>query len=397
MTAAAEIDEGMSRPVDEFGPPWVGVLAPTYDKAELSIILYTTWLTEAFGRDKELFSLNQNKHELIIKNPLVGTVGARLKWLSSDDPYSVVGYTFSKLIIDEAQAVPDAVYTKIRPALDVREADIRAFGTPDITPEQSWFRGMWLRGQDSSEENVHSFTLSCYNNRWMSPETIAEAKATIPENEFRRLYLGEWVDEGGSFFSAVEDAIIEAPAFKPDHRYVMGIDFAIHEDYNVVMIAEAGTRKVIAMERWNKTDPITTYDRIHDLWVKYNRPLITADETGLGEPMVWELRDRGMKVRGIKLTSKNKLAMLQKLSSDIEHSRIMYPRISTLINELKGIVYKQTPSGKVTAEAAAGYHDDCVIALMLVNEGLRNSHPNVSTPQRNYLGEDSWRRHLIRS
>lgn len=377
--ACFEIDRGLFDK-DPFGnPAHVGVLAPTYDKAELSVGRFMEKLTQAFGRD--FFQPNKNKHQLYIPS-----LGSKLQWLSSDDPYSVVGYTFSKLVVDEAQAVPDIVWEKIRPTLDVLEAPVVAFGTPDITLDQSWFKGMFLRGQESDESpDYHSYTVSCYENQWMSMDTIIDARNTLSDREFRMLYLGEWVDDEGSVFphpeNAVFDLALEGPA--KGRRYVMGVDFAIHEDFNVLMIGEAGTRQCVYMDRWNKTDPVATYDRIAEAWVKWNRPLVVADETGMGEPMIHELRERGIKVRGIKLTAQSKMPMLGRLASDIEHRRIMYPKWDILLRELKGFMYKKTPSGRIGAEAAAGYHDDCVIALALLAEGMRRGAGN--TVSYNYL------------
>jgi hypothetical protein len=97
-----EIDAGMCEPAGDFGPPFVGVLGSTYQKAEISVNAYIENLSRVFGR--ESFRVNQNKHELVILDPIAGTVGAKLLWLSADDPYGVVGFTFSKLIIDEAQS-----------------------------------------------------------------------------------------------------------------------------------------------------------------------------------------------------------------------------------------------------------------------------------------------------
>lgn len=383
VTASIEIDEGMSMPADEFGPPMVGVLAPTYEKAELAVNMYITRLTEVFG--KETFRMNQNKHDLVIVNPEAGTVNARLHWLSSDDPYSVVGFTFSKLIVDESQAVPDEVWTKIRPTLDVRNASVVAFGTPDITPEQSWFRGMWLRGQDEDANDYHSFTVSCYENPWMNLETIKEAKSTLSARDFAMLYEGQWVDEEGAIFTHIEDAITyNPPLFDKDKRYVMSVDFAIHDDYNVVLVAEQSTRVVVYKDRWHLIDLVNTYDRIENIWEKWNKPFVVADESGMGEPMIYELRARGMRVKGLKVTFANKMNLIGNLASDIEHRRIQFPDWEDLKTELKAFIWHKTPSGRLSAGAAAGYHDDIVSSMLILNDYLRTKRGGM-THGYNYL------------
>ena len=391
-TAAQEIDEGMCQPANAFGAPWVGVLGSTYEKAELSVNEYIETITRVFGR--ESYRVNQNKHELTILDAAAGTVGARLKWLSADDPYGVVGFTFSKLVVDEAQAVSDEVFFKIRPTIDVRSAKVFAFGTPDITQAQSWFEGLWLRGQDNQDNNYHSFSVASWETPWMSPETILDAKKQLPESEFKRLYGGEWVNDQGRIFTDVKAAILPAemiPVFDPGKRYVMSLDLAIYDDFNVIFVAEASTRIVVHMERWNQAEPTYTYDRVAGVWEKYGRPPIYVDATSpAGMAMSTGLKDRGLRVRNIVLTPQNKIDMVHRLASDIQHRRIMFKEYEALMQEFKAFIYGRSPTGKITAMAAAGFHDDCIMSLVLLNEGLhaRGSRGDAATFGRNYLTDN---------
>lgn len=369
VTAAMEIDAGMNQPADLQGPPHVGVLGSTYEKAEISVNRYIELLTNAFG--KASYRVNQNKHELVIVDPVAGTVGARLKWMSAEDVYGTVGFTFSKVIIDEAQAVPDAVFTKLRPTLDVRDAPLLVFGTPDTTVAQTWFESMWLRGQDSDEENYHSLSVASWDTPWMSEETIDDAKASIAEAEFRRLYGGEWVKDVGRVFTNPRAGVLgEVHKYAANKKYIMAVDFAMHEDFNVVMVAEAATRIVVFRERWHHSDAVTTYDRMQDIWERYGRPWVYADATGMGLPMIAELRFRGLRVVPVTITGENKMQLIHQLEADIQHRRIMYPNWEDLMREFEAFVYHRTPSGKLTAASAGAYHDDLVMALVLLNHGL---------------------------
>lgn len=388
MTAAIEIDSGMCQPVDQFGTPWVGVLGSSYDKAELSVNLYIETLTRVFG--KNAYRVNQNKHELTILDAGAGTVGARLKWLSSDDAYSVVGYTFSKLIIDEAQAVPDEVFFKIRPTIDVRDASAIIFGTPDITQAQSWFESMWLRGQDPLDANYHSFSVASWETPWMKIETILDAKESMPESEFLRLYGGKWVDNLGRIFSSPELAITEyVPLFDPTKRYVASLDLAIYDDFNVLLIGEAATRTVIFKDRWNQSEPSITYDRVAATLERFGNPPVFTDATSpAGMAMTVGLKDRGIRVRPVEFTAANKMDLVHQLASDIQHRKIMFPRWDDLLQEFRAFIYGRSPSDRITAGAAAGFHDDLIMALVLINEAFRQKGKSAdSTQQRNYMGK----------
>ena len=388
VTDALEIDEGMCRPPDEFGAPHVGVLGSDYSKAELSVNMYITMLTETFGRNS--YHANMNKHWLVITDPMAGTVGAKLTWMSAEDEYGVVGHTFSKLIVDEAQAVPDTVWFKVRPTIDVRDAPVRVTGTPDITQAQTWFQGMWFRGQDPQEKDYHSFTVASWETPWMSMETILDAKKTLSEAEFRRLYGGEWVNEDGMFFTHWEDAMLDTePKFDPNRRYVMAVDFAVEDDYNVVLVGDISTKTVVHKERWNKTEPIDTYERIISIWLRFGRPRTIVDNTGLGLPMAKELQNRGMPIIPFNWTSQTKMPTLGRLAADLQHRRLMFPRAwDDLQRELRGFIRKRTPSGMITANAASGFYDDIVMTLALLNE-LFNRSGGSSRKSFSYIEQGS--------
>ena len=376
--AALEVDIGMTTPAHPvYGAPVVGVAAPELAKAENVVFRWYEMVIRAFGTNYAL--MNKNRHEVVIPS-----TGARLVWMSTGNPDSLVGWTFSRLIIDEGQYVPDSAWKVLYPTTSVREAPIRVFGTPDITPDQTWFQGLWMRGQEG-EENYHSFTLSCYENRWISDEEIAEAMRNLDTRTFKMLYLGQWVNIEGSVFEQVENAFIDEKycEYVPGRNYVLTYDPALTEDYNVVMLGETSSRRVIRMWRWNKTDLTATYDRVYRIWEEHGQPPVVMDANGIGSGMLWELRNRGMNVQGSAFSRINKMPMVYRLSADIQHGRIRFPAWDILVRELRAFLFTKTPSGLVGAQAAATYHDDCVVALIMLNEAMR-ANTNASGGQYDY-------------
>ena len=384
------IDEGMNASphpddwTDRRDIPDVGILGPTYDKIEISANRYIERLTRTFGSDA--YHLNQNKHELTIRDPLAGKPGAKLKWLSGDDPQNVVGYTFSRFGVDEAQAIPDDVWYKFLPTTGARHASGAIFGTPDIAVFQTWFQGLWQRGQDPLDLQYHSYSVASAEAPWMPLERILEAKSQLPDSVFRRLYGGEWVEEHGLVFTGVQGATIGAlPEYDANRKYVMAVDFAAMEDFNVVIVGDPATRQAIYMERWNKTDPLVTYDRIEDIWIRFGRPKVYPDSSGLGGiTMSSELKKRGMHVVDTTFTAANKMELVQQLASDIQHRRIMFPAWEDLMREFKSFIYTRTPSGKIGASAVTNAHDDIVMTMVLLNYAF-NRTGQRGTFRGNYL------------
>lgn len=379
FAAGALIDERISLPPDDFGPRHVAVLGPTYQKARMSVEKYLEFILPTYGRD--FVQTNLQEHRLWIPS-----TGARLNWLSADDPKSVVGFTFSDAITDESQDIPDLVMGKFTPTLGIRNAPLWNFGTPDITPDQTWFKANYIRGQDEGYSDNFSATVECYECEFWSPERILQEKMTMSEREFRMLMLGQWVDEEGQVFGGFQKAIMPGaldpnPQPTPYTQYAIGLDLAVYEDFTVLIVGERNTRICRAIYRWNSTDPFETYDRVEDLANHWNRAVVVADESGLGIPMVRELRERlgSGRVYGQKITSANKMEMVGMLNADMEHRRIMFPEWPSLIRELKAYVYHATPAGKLTAEAASGYHDDTIMALIMLNLAFHRRTGNGSS------------------
>lgn len=369
--AAVQIFNELNEPSTYVGnkltPPDIGVVSFDFPHAMKSVDRFLAKMAHAFpGKYRQ----HINDHR--VWDP---ATGAQLTALSSDNPYSLAGHTFSCVIVDEAQFVPDEAMAILRPTLSVRQARFFSFGTPQVTPYQSWFRANYLRGLDTSGDydEYHSFTVSSRENRWISEKDLKMAKLSETDRNFRMLYIGEWVDDEGSVFMKVEDCILgeEYDKPKPDQKYVMAVDFATTEDYNVVLIAERGTRHVVKMYRWNRLGSLISADKIESIWEEWGHPRVFGDgSNGLGISMLEELRKRGMTAIPIEFRSNTKMNMIGRLASAIEHRRITYANIPQLVRELKAYMYESSKNGRLTANAPSGYHDDCVSALVIMNEAL---------------------------
>lgn len=370
VTAKMEFDYGMTRTADNlYGPPRVGLVGPEYSKAEAVVFAWYEMVTRAFGEGYAI--LDKTRHTVTI--PSTGAVGY---WMTSSNIAGLVGMTFSYLILDESQLIADASWQVLYPTTSVRSAPIRCFGTPDITPDQSWYRGLWLRGRASeNDEECHSYTVTCYENAWIPPAEIARAKATMSDTMFRMLYLGEWVTGFEDVFERIENAFYPGATahYNAQSEYVMTVDPAVTEDYWVVMLGEPSTGRVLFMDRWHRIPLGDAYLRVKRFWERYGNPRVYLDAGGVGRPMLEEFRGMGMQVTGLIFGANNKMEIIHRLNGAIQHGRIRFPQEwEPLISELRAFIYATTASGKITAQAAATYHDDCVSALAIMNEAFRH-------------------------
>lgn len=371
-TLAALIHEAASRRPDAYGPPMVGVLSYDYTHAEMSIEKWRARLNAAG------IPFKQDLQDHIIYLPWNGN--AQVRWLSAEaQPYAVAGYTWSDFFIDEAQAVPDTVYQKLRPGLDVRRARLFSFGTPDVIPEQTWFEGLFRRGQMPDQPNYHSFTLPVTRNPWMDEEAIREAReSNMTEEAFRMLYLGQWVQLSNKVFrwedvdNARRAKRLLAP--RPGHNYVGGLDLAQTHDYSVLYIMDTDTRDVVWFWRSSRLDYNLVESTVTEACKLFRVSVVMMENNGPGTPVRDHLRKEGVGVWDVTLHNRNKGEIIENLVADMQFGRIGLPEgDNQLPAEMKAYLRKVTPSGKMGYSAPEGFFDDTVMALAYAAEACRQN------------------------
>lgn len=390
----AELDAAMSAPADAFGPPQVAVISWDFDHAgEIVRRWYgggPGW-AGAFATDGDIYSVNLHDH--IIQNRQTGAV---LRWYSSDNPYASQGKSFSHVLVDEAQRVQDLAISVMRPAMDVRGSRILACGTTDADPGCSWFYGGWLRGQDENETDYHSFTIDCWNNPWMSYDAIVRARndPAMTEAQFRMLYLGQWVDIHGRFFTKWKHCF-EQGGIWLNHReqgadYVMGLDLAKKHDYTVAYILDRVSGKVVDRWRIQRTPYDVIEDSAVDLYQKWDCSKAIVDATSGYEIMSDNLRRRGLIVSPVDFSSGDtKGELCVNLNTLLTRKALNIPHDPQLERELAEFLAKPLASGKFRYEAPDNFFDDCVMALALAATTMK--HGAISpgrTLGYSYAGED---------
>ena len=90
---------------------------------------------------------------------------------------------------------------------------------------------------------------------------------------------------------------------------------------------------------------------------------ILIDSTGVGDPILEDLKRDGINIEGLKFTSSSKQQLMEGLSTAIQQGKIGFPD-GVIVQELQIFEYQFTANG-VKYSAPSGFHDDCVMALAL--------------------------------
>jgi hypothetical protein len=320
---------------------WV---APVYSQAKM-----------AYDQSKIMFREVYNKSndtDLTIFFPN----GSKWVFRSGEKPDNLYGSGVGSLVIDEFTRLREEAYYAAMSTTTATEAQIRLIGN---VRGRGW--GWKLARKAASGAKGYSYhkitVLDAMAAGVVSQESYEKSKRDYPEDVFNELFLCIPRADGGNPFGLQHiDKCTKPVSTKPAVCY--GVDLAKSVDWTVVIgLDEDG--HCCFFDRWqsgwNETKP-----RI--LNIVGNTPTL-IDSTGVGNPIVEELRLTTVSIEGYHFSQTSKMKLIQGLVAGIQSGIISYPQ-GIIVSELEIFEYVETMNG-VKYEAPSGSHDDTVIALAL--------------------------------
>ena len=263
------------------------------------------------------------------------------------------GRKFHLVIIDEAAFIPDLEsgwQNSIRPTLTDYEGKAVFLSTPR---GKNFFYSMFMK---QGENDWQSFKFSTYDNPYINTREIDEARLQLPEVVFEQEYLANPSENSANpFGNAYIKNCIRPVSSQQIVSY--GIDLAKSVDFTVIIGLDNGGN-VAYFDRF-QMDWHNTKETIRRLPIA---PIL-ADSTGVGDPILEDLKREGINIEGLKFTSQSKQQLMEGLAQAIQQGKIGYPA-GVIVDELDIFEYQFTANG-VRYSAPSGFHDDCVMALAL--------------------------------
>jgi hypothetical protein len=179
-------------------------------------------------------------------------------------------------------------------------------------------------------------------------------------------YYCKFIESATNFFRGIpEVCTLEPVAPNALHQFQMGVDLAKYNDYTVISVMDLNTFEQVHMERFNKMDWDLQKSRVEAVYHRFGRPKGYIDATGVGDPIVEDLRMRGVMLEPFKFTETNRKDLLVNLQMLIEQKRIKLRNDPILMDELGYFQYDLTDSGKLTIKVPGSLHDDTVFGTGL--------------------------------
>lgn len=304
-----------------------------------------------------------NKSELIIRTINSGSI----EFFTGERLDNLRGRKFHLVVIDEASFIPDLEngwLNSIRPTLTDYKGRALFLSTPK---GKNYFYSLFMKG---GEADWQSFKFSTYDNPYISPEEVDEAKRQLPNAVFEQEYMANPMENAANPFGSENINKCVKPLSKNKPLFY-GIDLAKSFDWTVI-IGLDNDGNVCHFDRFQK-DWKSTKDEILKLDKNSN---IFIDSTGVGDSITEDLQRYFNNMTGFKYTSTTKQQLMEGLSVSLAKNEIGFPA-GVIKDELEVFEYQFTATG-VRYSAPTGFHDDCVNALALaIRCRGKNKHVGV--------------------
>lgn len=320
-----------------------------------------------------------------------GGFHSAIEFKSAENDDNLRGFGVHFAILDEAARISQPSYESVWTTMTQTDGRMVIISTPK---GRNWFYDEYQKGEKSGlmpgdvDENPEwlSIRMPTWTNPYVKPQRILTMKKNMPGDVFEQEIAARFMLESAGVFRGIEGCIKkglvnqygqplnETPI--AGHRYIVGVDLARKKDYTVIFVIDVLRRHVVYYARFNDMAWSVQKRRIIEVANLYNNAACWMDGTGVGDPIVEDVRNSGVKVQCYIISNRSKQELIEKLRADIEFGRISFPQLPVLIKELRNYEYEINSNGNIRYSAPPGQHDDCVISLALASHGLnvRNVH-----------------------
>lgn len=336
----------------ETGMATVWWIAPTYQMAG------QVWrdLKRTF-RQREDVTINESERRLDFDQ------GGVLAIRSAHTPDNLRGAGLNYAVLDEAAFMAPDVWSEIiQPMLLDKKGHALLISTPN---SKNWFWELYQLGLQGKAE-WQSFHYPSEKNEYLDKEALTNIRSTITDRVWRQEYLAEFLDDSGQVFRGIRDAATATETTPDQVRHtVAGVDWGREGDYTVIVVLDADTNTMLAMDRFNQIGWDFQRGRLKAMCERWNVETIYAEANSIGSVNIEALEREGLPVLPFQTTAKSKPNLIEALALAIETREICLLPDDILLRELAAYTMRRSTSGQWQYSAPTGSHDDCVIALAL--------------------------------
>lgn len=332
---------------------------PTYNQARKII-----WN----GADKEGFRFLSHFPKEIVKNinetemRITLTNGSILQLVGADNIDRIVGTNPVGVVFSE--------YSIMKP-------DVWDFISPILTENGGWAVFVYTpRGQNHAyalmkmaekNERWHVEVLKVSHTKAVPDIDLLEQKATMSEALYNQEYECDFTENASAVYKNLEKRTY--PHLEWAHKegaiYQLGVDLAKANDETVITSICLADFKVAPQDAFNQIDYTLQKAKIEAAYYRYNKPLVVMDSTGVGQPIVDDLLNKGINISPFMFTFNSRNELLVNLQILLEQDKIKIPDEPELLEQLEAAVWDITAQGRTRITVPEDKHDDRLMSLAL--------------------------------
>lgn len=357
------------------------IIAPTQDLAQ-----HILWKVKDALQESQFASIIGGRHSLISRETqytIEFSNGSKIMSRTAGfEGKTNRGFTPNMIIYDEAAYGPERSFVTLIPSLLTtlsQGGQLIYVSTP--FGKSGAFYEAWV---DSHSIGWSRHEAKSVDNPLATQETINMFKSSMTEAEYQQEILGEFTDEGDSYFGKdlVNRCIAEKISMtrKQDREYYMGVDVARYgRDETVYLILEVTPKSrkgtVVDMITETKNALTHTVGRIKALDAEWGFERIYLDSTTLGAGAYDMLTEEIDHIEEVVFSLSSKADIYHNLKLQMEQDNIKIPYDVKMINQLTGLQAKYTANNIMKIQPAdPRMHDDRADALALAVMSLEDTY-----------------------
>ncbi|HRN53361.1 MAG TPA: terminase family protein, partial [Gemmatimonadaceae bacterium] len=326
---------------------WV---APVYGQALIAFNRLVSWLPE------ELISVKRSAGGdglTITFKPN----GAIISFKSGERPDGLYGEDVWAAVIDEASRCREEVFFAVRSTLTATRGPLRMIG--NVKGRKNWFFKLSRIAEKGDDEAMHYARITALDavaGGVLDIADIEDAKRLLPAAVFQELYEALASDDNTNPFGLqyIERAVMSESDWMLRAQYrvgnaltvpvAWGWDLARKRDWTVGVGLNA-EREVCRLIRFQHRP---WRDVIKNILHETAKTPALVDETGVGDPIVEELRQQGGELyEGFTFSQRSKQHLMEELAVTLQQdTRPRFPD-GILRHELEAFEYEYTRTGVI--------------------------------------------------
>lgn len=314
------------------------------------------WVNKLPPALRDLFEVFADR--IILKSaPESSFISARTS--SSERPEALAGVHSENvlLVVDEASAIPEAVYEAAAGSMSGHSATTILISNPTRNS------GLFYKTHHELAADWYRLHVSCLNNPLVSTDFINQIKATYGDtsNAYRIRVLGEFAlaDDDTLIPADLVDSAFGRDVTAGNDPIVYGLDVARYGTDRTALCKRRGN-VVVDVKSWGGLDLMQTVGMVVNEARNDNPDEICVDTIGLGSGVADRLREMGFNVRDVNVSESSAMnPNANKLRDELWLSvrdwlgtrSVSLPNNETLRHELVAPRYSFSSSGKIVVES----------------------------------------------